>query len=76
VRFLYLFAFLGAAGSALGLPVSGNDQLEPASEEVDKRFYYDNYEDPEKRDESVDKRFYYDNYEDPEKRDEGAVGAL
>lgn len=70
MRVPYLFASLVAAGIALGRPLSGNDQLESASEEVDKRFYYTHYEAPEKRDESLDKRFYYTRYEAPEKRDE------
>ncbi|OKO98403.1 hypothetical protein PENSUB_9501 [Penicillium subrubescens] len=73
----YLFASFVAAGIALGLPVPGNDQLESASEEVDKRFYYTHYEAPEKRDENLDKRFYYTHYVAPEKqkRDEEAVKA-
>lgn len=53
MRVPYLFASLVAVGIALGLAVSGSSQLESASEEVDKRFYYTHYEAPEKRDEEA-----------------------
>jgi hypothetical protein len=65
----YLLALLGASKIAWAAPVSNNDQLESASDDVEKRFYYTNYE-QQKRDEDLDKRFYYTKYTPPEKRDE------
>jgi hypothetical protein len=70
MHFSYLVGLLGAIGTTFALPVSNNDQLESATQDVDKRFYYTNYVAPEKRDEDLEKRFYYTRYEGPEKRDE------
>jgi hypothetical protein len=70
MHFFYLVGLLGAIGTTFALPVSNNDQLESATQDVDKRFYYTHYVAPEKRDEDLEKRFYYTAYEGPEKRDE------
>ncbi|KAJ5441878.1 hypothetical protein N7445_004885 [Penicillium cf. griseofulvum] len=83
MHFTYLVGLLGAVGATFALPVSNNDKLESAPQDLEKRFYYTNYEGPEKRDvnvenseEDLEKRFYYTHYESPEKRDEEATDSV